>query len=63
MTESRNHWTRKCSTARLNALLADGERLVREGKPVPSDTLRDVLAEKDRRLADPNSPDFRPQFN
>ena len=55
-------WIRNCSTSRLNDLLADGDRLAGEGKPVPSETLGHVQAEKDRRLADPNSSDFRPTF-
>ena len=54
------HWARNCSTKRLNELLDPSDP---EGRGVDNDTFEALLAEKDRRLADPNSPDFRPQFN
>lgn len=62
MTDSPFHWTRKVSTARLNGILADARRLEQEGKTPDVDTVEACLAEKDRRLADPNSTDFRPTF-
>ena len=60
------HWSRKCSTERLNSLLQHAERPIEDavaGINLMPDDLDAVRAEKDRRLADPNSPDFRPQFN
>lgn len=53
---------KKCSTSELNFLIADHERLIREGKPIPRGAVDVIQAEKDRRLSDPNSPDFRPTF-
>jgi len=48
-------------TSELNRMLSG---LAREGKDsLDPELLNAVQAEKDRRLADPNSPDFRPQFN
>lgn len=65
MTESPFHWTRKCSTARLNDFLEDAERPLDDNARIhlTPDALQAVQAEKDRRLADPNGPDFRPQFH
>lgn len=60
------HWSRKCSTERLNSLLQDADRPIEDavaGIHLTPEALLAVRAEKDRRLADPNSPDFRPQFN
>jgi hypothetical protein len=63
-TNSPRHWTRKVaansSTSELNDILNDPDRRGWECERLLLDA---CLAEKDRRLADPNSPDFRPQFN
>jgi len=64
MTDS-THWSRKCSTERLNSLLQDADRPIEDavaGIHLMPDDLKAVRAEKDRRLADSNSPDFRPDF-
>ncbi len=48
-------------TTELNRLLTpEAEMELHRDDP---ELLRAVQDEKDRRLADPNSPDFRPQFN
>jgi hypothetical protein len=46
-------------TSELNRLLSDSVKLGRED----AELLKAVENEKDRRLADPNGDDFRPQFN
>ncbi len=65
MTESPFDWARKCSTARLNSFLADAACPPDDNARIhlTPEALLAVRAEKDRRLADPNSPDFRPQFH
>ena len=63
MTDSASHWARKCSTERLNDILANPDLLVGSDRPLwLPETVEAVQAEKDRRLADPNSADFRPTF-
>ncbi len=54
---------RNCSTAELNRFLADAESMAPDDREAHAGDLDAILAEKDRRLADPNSNDFRPQFN
>ncbi len=56
------NWARDCSTDSLNHILRDSERCDREGKDYSMDAVDAVRVEKDRRLADPNSSDFRPTF-
>ncbi len=59
----------QCSTAKLNSLLAACDNLDNSDEAETPLKLgitaqrEAVQAEKDRRLADPNGPDFRPQFN
>lgn len=64
MTESPFQWTRKCSTTRLNAFLAEAGQPLDDNARIhlTPEALQAVQAEKDRRLNDPNSPDFRPTF-
>lgn len=57
------NWARKCSTPTLNHILEDSERFDQLGKAYSTDAVDAVRVEKDRRLADPNGPDFRPQFH
>ena len=57
MTEYTPSWIRTRSTSDLNAMLSNAGRML-----YPQGTIENVQAEKDRRLADPNSPDFRPTF-
>ncbi len=59
MTEYTPSWIRTCSTSDLNVMLSNSKasRML-----YPQGTIENVQAEKDRRLADPNSPDFRPTF-
>jgi len=59
MTMPRSY-LRNCTTSELNDILNDPDR---RGWECEQPLLEAVQAEKDRRLADPNSPDFRPQFN
>jgi len=59
MTDSPFLWTRKIATSELNDILNDPDR---RGWECEQPLLDAVQAEKDRRLADPNSPDFRPTF-
>jgi len=59
-------YIRNCTTSELNRLLEDADRPIEDaiaGIHLMPDDLIAVRAEKDRRLADPNSPDFRPMFN
>ncbi len=61
-------YLRNCTTAELNRNLAECDSLEVRFKDAGGEDARarrrDALqAEKDRRLADPNGPDFRPQFN
>ena len=66
MTDEIQHfyanWARDCSTDSLNHILEDSDRRDREGKAYSREAVHAVRVEKDRRLADPNSPDFRPTF-
>ncbi len=64
MTDSPFQWIRQCSTARLNDLLAEADLPPDDNARIhlTPDALGRVRAEKDRRLSDPNSPDFRPPF-
>ncbi len=56
-------WARRMTTSELNYNLKGWQDLEAQGTSVDPGLVEAVLAEKDRRLADPNSPDFRPQFN
>ena len=47
---------RNATTAELNAILSDRNDVV------PPAAEKAILAEKDRRLSDPNSSEFRPTF-
>ncbi len=64
MTTSPHNWIRRCSTARLNDFLVKAEQSPSDdaGIHLTPDALNVVREEKDRRLADPNSSDFRPTF-
>lgn len=64
MTDSPFQWARKCSTKRLNSYLSEADRPPDDNARIhlTPEALRAVQAEKDRRLADPNSSDFRPTF-
>jgi len=53
---------RNCTTAELNRFLADAESLAPDERDGHAGDLDALRAEKDRRLSDPNSPDFRPTF-
>ena len=64
MTMPRSY-IRNCTTSELNRLLEDADRPIEDaigGIHLTPEALQDVRAEKDRRLSDPNSPDFRPIF-
>ncbi len=66
MTDEIQHfyanWARQCSTESLNHILNDTDRWIREGREYSTQAVDAVRVEKDRRLADPNSSDFRPTF-
>ncbi len=64
MTNLPYSWIRQCSTARLNNFLAEADRDPDDDARIhlTPDALIRVRSEKDRRLADPNSSDFRPTF-
>ena len=70
MTMPRSY-LRNVTTTELNQCLARCDELARRfaemgdgTQPADLDDQREaIMAEKDRRLADPNGPDFRPQFN
>ena len=64
MTDSPFQWTRMCSTKRLNSYLSEADSLPDDTGRIhlTPEALQAVRAEKDRRLSDPNSPDFRPTF-
>lgn len=58
-----NHdWLRTCETSRLNSLLAEADKLDANTQETHAADLAAIRAEKDRRLSDSNSPDFRPDF-
>lgn len=61
MNDYTKSYLRARSTSDLNAMLSNASRPDPEPR-YPKVDIGDVQAEKDRRLADPNSPDFRPTF-
>ncbi len=52
--EGPKNFYKNATTSELNDMLAHGN--------VRGEAEQEILAEKDRRLANPNSPDFRPSF-
>ncbi len=62
MTEILAHWAKSVSTDSLNSILQNADAADQDGKPYSTAAVDAVRVEKDRRLADPNSPDFRPTF-